>query len=107
MTQHTAEYYRQRRLPARLERCETELERYQLRKDESLVALADRLSLPRAAVYILAGRIGYTKRGNGTFAIDSGVVERVSRDTGIPMGQLFEEAAVAARKRSEANGEGR
>lgn len=91
----------QRRYDARLARARTSLERHQIQKREPLAQLADRLSISRNSIFRLAGRGGSYVRGSaGSFRMDSIIIEIVSRDTGIPVGQLYEEAAAAARKRA-------
>lgn len=101
MTQPTPEYQRQRRLPARLARCQTALERHQIEKGETLLQLARRLNLNHSTIYRLAGRGGsYSRYRDGSFSMDSLLIEIVSEDTGIPIGQLYEEAAMAARNRA-------
>lgn len=93
---------RQDRYEARLARAETALERHQIEKGEALTRLADRLGIDRNAIFRLAGRGGSYVRGraDSAFRMDSTLIAMVSADTGIPMGQLFEEAAMAACKRA-------
>lgn len=99
--QQWTERRRQDRYEARLARAETALERHQIEKGEGLVNLADRLGISRNAIFRLAGRGGsYVRRSDDAFRMDSTLIAVVSADTGIPMGQLFEEAAMAACKRA-------
>lgn len=100
-TQQWTERRRQDRFEARLARAETALERYQIEKGEALTRLADRLGIDRVVIFRLAGRGGgYTRGRNDAFRMDSTLIAMVSADTGIPIGQLYEEAAMAACKRT-------